>query len=478
MSDSHPQHELWIGGRETSPANGEYFENRRPLDDSRNSLAAKGSPEDVDAAVESAHAAFEAFRKTTPSEREGCLLNAATLLQQQADEFINILIDEVGSPIVKARKEITTAVGILRAAAGATRNLTGKTLPTDVPGRLSISLRQPLGVIAGVTPFNVPLIKNVKHAAMPLATGNTFVLLPSEEAPVMAIRVARLFHDAGFPDGVFNVVTGSGREIGDSLTKHPLVRMVGFTGSARVGRHVGGLCGSLGKRFTLEMGGKNPLVILRDADLTKAVQGSVIGSFLYQGQICMASSRIYVERQIHDEFLERFCAAVANLQHRELRDDRTMIGPIINERQRERVRSHLDDAVAQGATLLTGGRWHANVCEPTILTGVTESMKIYSEETFGPLTSVFCVDSAGEALARANDSEFGLSGSVYTSDLTLAMKFVEEMNVGMVHVNGTTIQDEPHVPFGGVGASGFGRESTDTDIDAMTEWKWATIQHS
>lgn len=473
-----PQHNHWIGGKDTAPAEGIYFANHNPEDDAVYSRAAAGSAADIDAAVEAADAAFHRYRQTTPSQREGWLLNAADLLQQRADEFIDLLIEEIGSPISKARKEIATAGGILKAAAGATRHLTGKTLPTDIPGRISISLRQPLGVVAGITPFNVPLIKNVKHAAMPLATGNAFVLLPSEEAPVMAIRVAQLFSDAGFPDGVFNVVTGSGHDIGDHLTQHPLVRMVGFTGSARIGRHVAGICGSAGKRCTLEMGGKNPLIVLQGADVQKAVQGSVLGAFLFQGQICMASSRIYVEDSLFDEFVAAFSTAADNLTMADLRDPQTMIGPIINTRQRSRVQAHLDDAVAKGARVLTGGNWQGNRCEPTILTDVTPQMTVCRQETFGPVTCVYRVASPGEALQQANDSEFGLSGSVYTPDISLALKFVEELNVGMVHVNGTTIQDEPHVPFGGVGASGLGRESTDTDVDAMTEWKWATIQHS
>tara|TARA_R110002049_G_scaffold4601_5_gene31997 strand:+ start:8601 stop:10028 length:1428 start_codon:yes stop_codon:yes gene_type:complete len=472
-----PNHDHWIGGP-CRPKDGEYFDVLNPLDDSLYARAAKGSVDDIRHAVQTAGDAFSTYRDSLPKEREAWLIRAAELLQQQADEFVEILIDEIGSPITKAQREVATATGLLRAAAGATRKLSGKTMPTDIPGRMSLSVRRPLGVIAGVTPFNVPLIKGVKHAAMPLATGNTFVLLPSEDSPVIAIRLARLFADAGIPDGVFNVVTGRGAEIGDALTTHGDVRMVGFTGSTRVGKHVRSLCGLHGKRVTLEMGGKNPLIVLQDANIAKAVMGSVVGSFLYQGQICMAASRIYVHDRVYDEFVERFAAAASALGQGDLRDPKTMIGPIINDRQRQRVRAHLDDAIEKGAQVAAGGQWQDHRCQPTVLTDVTDGMTLCKAETFGPVTAVYRVESADEALRRANDSEYGLSASVYTADLANAMRFAEDLQAGMVHINGTTVQEEAHVPFGGVGESGFGRESTDTDIEDMTQWKWITIQYA
>lgn len=472
------RHQHWIGGMETSSSNGEYFANLNPIDDSLYAHAAHGTATDIEQAVQAAHASFATYGKSLPKEREGWLLRAADLLERRSSDFVDMLVDEVGSPLLKAQREVETSIGILRSAAGATRHLAGKTLPTDVSGRLSMSLRRPLGVIAGISPFNVPLIKDIKHSAMPLATGNTVVLLPSEHAPVTALKVATLFAEAGFPAGSFNVVTGFGAEIGDTLTCHPLVRMVGFTGSSRVGHHISTLCGERAKRYSLEMGGKNPLVILKDAEIDKAVQGSVIGSFLYQGQICMASSRIYVEKPVYDEFQTKFLAAARNLGMDDLRRPSTMIGPIIHETQRARIKEHLKDAISKGAKVLCGGNWQGNRCEPTVLTDTNEHMQISHEETFGPVTTLHCVVSADDALNLANDSNLGLSASVYTTNLTQAMRFAEELNAGMVHVNGTTIQDEPHIPFGGVGDSGFGRESTDPDLSEFMEWKWVTFQHN
>jgi acyl-CoA reductase-like NAD-dependent aldehyde dehydrogenase len=339
-----------------------------------------------------------------------------------------------------------------------------------------MSVREPLGVFACITPFNVPLIKAMKQCTGPLATGNTVVMLASEEAPALAILVAELFRDAGFPAGVFNVITGFGHEIGDSLVTHPRIKGVNFTGSTRVGRHLSMLCGEHMKRALLELGGKNPLIILKDADLDAAVHAAVFGMFLFQGQACMASSRILVEAPIYDEFLKRYKAATAGVGHGDLRSPQTMLGPIISQRQRDRIRHHIADAVANGATLETGGNWEGNRCLPTILTHVNENMVCYQEETFGPVTAIYKVGSADAALAIANDTAYGLSAAVFTQNLAEAMRLSQQIHAGMVHINAPTLHDEPHVPFGGVGDSGMGREGAQTDIDHCTEWKWVTIQ--
>lgn len=470
-----PAIEHWINGQPVKPNNGRYFDDRNPLDDSVYASVAQGSKHDVDQAVQAAAAAFESFGGTPAKERERLLCRAADLLEKHGQEFLDILVEEIGSPIRKAQFELTLSVGLLRAAAGMPRQAAGKTLPSDVANRLSLSLRSPLGVVAAITPFNVPLIKGVRLTANPIALGNTVVLLPSEEAPVLAARLAALYAEAGVPPGVFNVVNGVGAEIGDDLTTHPTVRFVSFTGSTRVGRHIAALCGREMKRVTLELGGKSPLVVLKDADLDSAVAGAVHGIFTFQGQVCMGSSRIYVERGVYEAFTERFARTAATLSLGDLRDPRTAIGPIINARQRDRVRSHIDDAIAKGANKITGGGWQGHRCEPTVLTGVTPGMRCYAEETFGPVVSVYPVDSFEEALERANESSYGLSAAIFTADLRKAMVFTQRVRSGMVHVNATALHDEPHVPFGGVGDSGFGREGTEEDIANMTEWKWVTL---
>lgn len=466
----------WIDGKSTAPREGRYFTTLNPLDDAEIAKAAAGSIEDVHAAIATAQRAFASFRLTLPKERERILCKAAELLERDREEFMDILVDEIGSPIGKAGFEVEKSLAFLRAAAGMPRHVTGKTIPSDVPGKFSMSVRSPVGVIAAITPFNVPLIKGVRLSCNPIALGNTVVMLPSEEAPLLSNRLGRLYQEAGLPDGVFNVVSGSGHEIGDALTTHPDVKMVTFTGSCRVGQHIRELCGKHGKRLTLELGGKSPLVVMADADMESAVGGAIRSIFMYQGQVCMGASRVYVEEQAFEPFVKQFAKVASSLGMGDLRDPNTMIGPIISERQRERVQRHIKDAREKGATFVTGGEWEENRCQPTILTDVTRDMLVYGEETFGPVVSVYPISSIDEAIERSNDSEFGLSAAIYTQKITDAMRFAMEMESGMVHVNDTSLHDEPHVPFGGSKESGYGREGTEADMEAMTEWKWVTIQ--
>ena len=470
------KHELWINGEQTKPESGKYFDVLNPLDDSVYCQAAESNAVDINKAVEAAHACFQTYGKTLAKDRERMLCKAADLLERDSAEFADILIDEIGSPMNKANFEIQYTIGHFRAAAGVARRVTGQTMPSDTPGRLSMSVRKPVGVIAAITPFNVPLIKAAKLVASPLATGNTVVLLSSEEAPSLSYRFAQLLHEAGFPAGSVNVVSGFGVDVGDTLNSHPLVRTVMFTGSSRVGKHIGELCGRHMKHAVLELGGKSPLVILADADLDLAVKTAIFGMFLYQGQACMASSRIIVEEAIYDEFLAKYKAAASNLSMGDLREMSTILGPIISPRQRDRVRTHIKDAVAKGATLVTGGEWEGNRCQPTILTNISKEMTVCQEETFGPVTSVYSVKNYDEALTMANDTPYGLSSAIITNDLNKALDFAENIDAGMVHINAPTLHDEPHVPFGGTGESGFGREGVEVDVDALTEWKWITIQ--
>ena len=474
------QTELWIDGAPRPPAAGRYFDDLDPEDDQVLARVARANATDVESAVTRATEAFAHWSQSLPGEREAALCRAADLLDRDRDAYSELLIAAGGSPFIKAQFEIDFSIRFLRSAAGMARRMRGETIPSDTPGRFSMSLREPLGVVAAITPFNVPLIKGVKQTATALALGDAVVLLTSELMPRIGLMLAATFKEAGIPDGVFNVVTGEGAEIGDSLTAHPVVRAVMFTGSTRVGRHISEICGKAQKRLVLELGGKNPMVVLADADLDRAVDAAVFGMFLYQGQICMAASRIFVEASVCDAFLHCFKRRAEAIGMGDLHAPDTWVGPIISQRQRERerVRSHIDDARTQGATLVTGGGWHGNRCEPTIFTDVTEHMTLCREETFGPVTAVYPVADAAAALARANDTDYGLSAAVFTNDINYALVLARGIRAGMVHINAPTLHDEPHVPFGGVGESGFGREGTDVDIDTLTEWKWITVQLS
>ena len=477
MSDVK-QSELWIGGEHVAPSSGSYFDDLNPLDDTLYSRVAQATAEDMAGAVEVAHEAFLANRHLLAMDREVWFMNAASLVERDRQEYLDILVDEVGSPIGKAQFEVDYCISALRAAAGVPRSLRGDTIPSDYPGVFSMAIREPVGVVAAISPFNVPLLKASKQGAMPLACGNATVLLPSEFSCQVSLRFAQTLHEAGVPPGLFNVVTGDPFEIGDVLTTHKKVKSITFAGSPRVGKHVAELVAKDLKPITLELGGKSPLIILDDADLDEAVEAAALGVFFFQGQACMASSRIYVQRGIAEEFSNRFLAAAAQAGMGDLRSAETFVGPVISERQRARVRRHLDDAIGKGVQVLAGAQWEGNRCQPTVLAGVTEEMTVCREETFGPVTSLYVFDTVDEALERANDTVYGLSFSIFTRDIDTALDIAHRAESGAVHINRPTIQDEPCPPFGGQGLSGLGREGTQADLDILTEWKWITIRMS
>lgn len=476
----------WIGGKHVGSAglgaSGKRFPIVNPDDDSVIGSGCHGEAADVAAAVEAAHQAFTTYSTLGPSAREAVLFKAAELLQQQSDAFCDLLIREIGSPISKARMEIAIATRVLKATAGMPRRMTGRTYSSDLPGssdipsRWSFAVRRPLGVVAAITPFNVPLIKAAKHLGMPLAFGNTVTWLPSMHTSMLADRVASLFAQAGLPDGALNVVHGPGSEIGDDLVAHPQVRAVGFTGSAVVGRHVQSVCGQAGKRVTLELGGKNPLVVLDDANLDDAVAAAIRGGFIYQGQICMASSRVIVQRGIYEAFAERFVAAAGGVAMGPLDDPETLIGPIINASARGRIQSHLTEAISKGARVRCGNTWQGNRLNPTVLEGVDASMTLFHQETFGPVVTLEPADDVGHAIELAHAGPGMLSAAIFTTKLDAAYRFADSLQAGMVHINDMTIQQEPEVPFGSDGTAGFGREGMETGVDDYTTWKWVTVK--
>ncbi len=468
---------LWIGGKAVSPTSGEYFEDKNPSTLETIAKVAKGNIADVELAIKAAKSTFEEYKNAEIKQREKILCDAASIVERDQKVFLDLLIDEVGSPQMKAAFEVDYCINAFRAAAGVPRRLVGETMPLDRPGAFGMSIREPVGVVGCITPFNVPLLKNVKQIAMVIATGNTSVLLPSEFAPEVTVQFAKVLEEAGLPAGVFNYVTGDPAEIGDYLTSHPDIAAINFCGSPRIGQHVAKIAAKDLKPITLELGGKNPLIVLDDADLNKALEAAMLGIFFFQGQACMASSRIILQSGIARDFIPAFTEIAKSIKIGDLTDPETAIGPIISERQASRVKSHISDAVKKGATVLHGGAiWQGNCCPPTILTNVTKDMAVFGEETFGPVTSIYEVDDLDDALRIANNTEYGLSCAIFTSNVTAAMKTAKASNAGMVHINGMSIQDEPHIPFGGNGMSGFGREGTHADLDIMTRWKWITIQ--
>jgi vanillin dehydrogenase len=435
-----------------------------------------GQAQHMRAAIDAADAAKAAWGATLAAERERILMRAADELEAARDEIADLLIDEAGSTFGKAMFEVPFAANLVRSAAGEARRVKGDVFPSDVPGMISMAIRRPLGVVAGISPFNFPVVLSLKKVAFALACGNTFVLKPSEETSLVGLKLAEIFERAGLPAGVLNVVPGDGSTMAQVLYDDPRVKLITFTGSTRVGRIIATECAKRGKRVVLEMGGKSPLIVLKDADLDYAVDTACFGIFIHQGQICMAGSRIIVEAPIYEEFLRRFAAKAQTLKVGDPRDPHTVIGPLIRSSQCPMIDKKIKDAVSAGARLLTGGKYEGNFYYPTVVADVTPEMAAFRDELFGPVAAVSKANDADHALALANNSAYGLSSAVLTNNLQLAMRFALELEAGMVHLNGPTIHDEGTVPFGGVKDSGSGREGGRWSTDEMTEVKWVTIQ--
>jgi aldehyde dehydrogenase (NAD+) len=424
----------------------------------------------------------DARRETPPVERAMYLRRAADIVEGKQQEFAQVLIEESGSTFGKAMFEVGYSAGLLREAAAQVHNVTGEILPSNTPGKFYMVMRQPVGVVSVISPWNFPLLLSLRGVAFAMAFGNTIVLKPSEETPISGgLLIAQVFEEAGLPGGVFNVVTCSRdvvEEVGDELVSHSSVRRISFTGSTATGRHVAEKAGRHLKRIVLELGGKNPLIVLRDADLDYAVNAASFGSFFHQGQICMSVERIIAEEPVADEFAEKLAEKAQRLKVGDPRDHDTVIGPIINDRQLDKIKAHVDEAVQAGARSLCGGKHEGPYYYPTVLTGVTADMRVFREETFGPVVSVMPVRDEEEAVHLANDTTYGLSAGIITGDLQKGLELAERIESGMVHINDASVHDEPHCPFGGVKGSGLGRHGGKASIEEFTEQRWITLQRA
>jgi vanillin dehydrogenase len=467
---------LYIDGKWSGAADGAVADDFNPATGALFARVAQAGRADALRAVEAAYKARESWARMIVSERAAILLRAADILATRVDEYREVLIDESGSTFGKSMFEVFYCIDLLRSAAGDARHIFGETLPHSMNGQVGMTIRQPLGVIGGIAPFNAPFLLAMKKVALALAAGNCFVLKPSEETPVIGLKIAELFEAAGLPPGVLNVVTGPARDVAGVLLSDPRVRMITFTGSTQVGKIIAVEAAKYLKKITLEMGGKNPLIVLGDADVDYAVRAGCFGIYFHQGQVCMANSRIIVEAPVFDEFCEKFAARAQTYKVGDPHDPQTVIGPLIRRTQCGFIDEQVKDAVAKGARVLTGGTHQDNFYQPTVVAGVTSDMRIYEEESFGPITSIIKAGSSEEALAIANDTSYGLASGIITNDLQKAMDLALRLESGMVHINDTTVSDEPHVPFGGIKNSGVGREGGRYSMEEMTELKWITVQ--
>jgi len=472
-----------IAGKEAPAASGRTADSLDPWTGAPCATVAAGSPVDVERAVDAADAAFASWSRTKPAERRAILLRAADLLAARTPEIIAWMAEEVGAVAPWAGFNAMLAADMLREAASAVSLPVGKVLATNADGVLSTEMRVPKGVVAAISPWNAPVILGVRAVALPLATGNTVVLKPSENAPIACgLLVSDLLHEAGLPPGVLNVVTNApadGPAVVEALIADPRVRMVDFTGSTGVGRRIGVLAAEHLKPALLELGGKNPLLVLDDADLDYAVDAAVFGAFMNAGQICMCVDRVIVHESLADAFTERFAARAAALPCGDPRLPGTAIGPVAGPEAARRVAGLIGEAVAAGAELVAGTgeiEGPGTLIRPTVLTGVRPDMRIHHEEIFGPATVIHRVAGDDEAVALANDTAQGLSAGVITENMARGLAVAGRLRTGIVHVNDQSIADEPQAPFGGVKESGYGRFGGQAGIEAFTDTRWVTAQ--
>ena len=428
-------------------------------------------------AAESANAAFAGWSGLGPTARRKILLRMADEIENRTDEFVASMAGEIGASPLWAGFNVHLGAACIREAASLATQMTGETIPSDKPGAISMTVRQPAGVVLSIAPWNGPIVLAARAIAYPLAFGNTVVLRGSEVSPRTHALVVEAGIAAGLPPGVLNFVTNASKDspqIIDALIAHPAVRRINFTGSTHVGRIIASKAGFHLKRCLLELGGKSPFVVLQDADIDAAVEAACFGAFFYQGQICMSTERIVVESSIADDFVERFQTRVHKMNADAAND--SFPQTIISPENGHRLNVLLDDALAKGAVMVTGGRAAGAAMDATIVDHVTPEMKIYDEESFGPVTTIVRVANEKDAARVANDTSYGLSASVFGSDLSRTLSVALAIDSGSCHVNGATVQDDPQAPFGGTKASGYGRFGGRAVIEEFTELKWITIE--
>jgi acyl-CoA reductase-like NAD-dependent aldehyde dehydrogenase len=470
---------LLINAQALSAQGGATFDRLDPITGAVATRAAAASADDARTAVAAASAAFPVWSETGPNARRALLSKAAGKLEGLADDFVAAMRDEIGATEGWARFNVMLAAGMIREAAAMTTQITGEVIPSDKPGCVAMAVRQAAGVVVGIAPWNAPVILGVRAVATPLACGNTVVLKASEICPRTHYLIAQAFQEAGFPPGVVNAITNAPADaaaVVEALVAHPAVKRVNFTGSTKVGKIIARLGAEHMKPVLLELGGKAPLLVLEDADLDEAVKAAAFGAFMNQGQICMSTERIVVVEAVADAFVEKFAAKARTLLAGDPREGKTPLGAVVDKAAAQKVQRLIDDAVAKGARQVAGGPADGVLMSAVVLDGVTAAMEIYAEESFGPSVSVIRVKDEAEAIAVANDTEYGLSAAVFTQDIARGLRVAKQIQSGICHVNGPTVHDEAQMPFGGVKASGWGRFGGKAGINEFTDLRWITFE--
>lgn len=468
---------LLVGGAARAAAR--QFERRNPVTGDVATRAAAATPEDALAAVAAAQAAFPTWAAQGPNARRALLTKAAAAMEARADAFVDAMMAEIGATEGWARFNLMLAASMIREAAGLTTQISGEVIPSDKPGCIAMAVREPAGVVLSMAPWNAPIILATRAIAVPLACGNTVVLKASEQCPRTHALIVEAFIEAGFGDGIVNLVTNAPEDAGEvvgAMIDAPAVRRVNFTGSTGVGRIIAVRCAQNLKPVVLELGGKAPLIVLDDADLDEAVKAAAFGAFMNQGQICMSTERIIVVDAVADAFVEKFRAKVATMAVGDPREGKTPLGAVVDTKTVAHVQGLVDDAVAQGAVLVNGGAANGVLMPAHVVDKVTPAMKLFRDESFGPVVGVIRARDEAHAIELANDTDYGLSASVFTRDAARGLRVARQIQSGICHVNGPTVHDEAQMPFGGVKASGYGKFGGKAGIESFTELRWITLE--
>lgn len=476
----------YINGGWSASETGNTYQNINPAD-SRDIIGnfPLSSTADVNFAVTSAHNAFNEWRLLPAPKRGDILRKAGDIFARRKDELARIMTREMGKPVFETKGDIQEAIDTCYYSATETRRLFGYNAPSEMPNKMNLSFRMPIGVCGIITAWNFPIAVPSWKIIPALACGNTVVWKPSDDSPMSGNIFAEILEEAGLPKGVFNVIHGKA-ETGSALVEHPLVKLIGFTGSTTTGKAIAERCGALNKKVSLEMGGKNAVIMMDDADQELAIDGVLWGSFGTTGQRCTATSRLIIHKDIYDEFLQKLTEKATAIAIGSGLDESTQMGPVINSRQCEKIMNYISIGKNEGARLVLGGERatdgelaHGNFIKPTIFADVTPSMTIFNEEIFGPVLAVSKADSFHHAIELANTCAYGLSSSIFTRDVNKAFTAIRDIEAGITYINAPTIGAEAHMPFGGVKGTGNGhREGGWTVFDIFTEWKTVYVDYS
>ena len=463
---------LLLENRDVQAIDGVTFDRLNPITGDIATRAAAAQIADATRAADAAAAAFPSWSATGPNQRRMILLKAADVLAGKAPQFIALMAAETGATAGWAGFNVKLAADMLREAASMTTQISGEVIPSDKPGCIAMAIRQPAGVVLSIAPWNAPVILGVRALALPLACGNTVVLKASEICPGTHRLIAECLREAGLPPGVVNVITNAPEDapaLIEALIGHPAVRRINFTGSTRVGHIIALIAAKYLKPVLLELGGKAPLIVLDDADIDAAVAAAAFGAFMNQGQICMSTERIVVDHKIADAFVAKFATKAETLVAGDPRTGNAPLGSLIGTDAADRIQGLIKDAVGKGARVVAGGKVEGTLMSATVVDHVTTAMRIYGEESFGPIVTIVRVDGVDEAVRVANDTEYGLSAAVFGRDIARALGVAKRIESGICHVNGPTVHDEAQMPFGGMKASGYGRFGGKAGIAEFTE---------